>query len=117
MDVIIDEYPMFYKPEKYEIYDDDNEFQNQCCFSNSEFFYISENNEVKFDFFPRIEEVIKYPTDTIKKIKKSNSISPKFQSHCFFNAKLKNYEQININNKKNKKNLFILFLGKKIEKE
>lgn len=112
MDVIIEEYPMFYKPEKYEIFDDDNEFQNQCCFSNDEFFYISENNEVNFDFFPRIKEVIKYPTDTIKKIKKSNSISPKFQSHCFFNAKLKNYERININNKKKQKKP-IYFISRK----
>jgi len=117
MDATIDEYQMFYKPEKYETLYNDNEFQNQSCFSNDEFFCISEMSEVDFDFFPRIKEVIKYPTDTIKKIKKSNSIFPKFQSHCFFHPKLKNNQQIFINNKKKQKKLLILCLGKKIEKE
>ena len=94
MDNIIDENQMLYKPEKYEIFYDFHEFQNQCCFSDDEFFFINEKKEDDLGFFPRIKEIVKSPTDTIEKIKKSNSISPKFQSYCFFNPKIKNNEQI-----------------------
>ena len=117
MDNIIDENQMLYKPEKYEIFYDVYEFQNQCSFSDDELFFVDEKNEFYLDFFPRIKEVVKCTTDNIEKIKKSNSIYPKFQSYYFFSPKLKNNEQIIVNNKIKQKKTIYFIARKKIEKE
>ena len=68
-----------------------------------------EKNEDELDLFPDINEEPKNQSDIIKNIKVSKSKIFKFESHIFFNPKLKDIEQIM--KKKQKKN--IRFIARK----
>ena len=91
----------FYSLEKYEQFYDDYRFQDQYSSLDGQSFFIKEKNKYEFDLFPLIKECFSYSSDIIENKKNSNPKSLIFESHCFFNPKLKENEQIN--NKKSKK--------------
>ena len=91
----------FNSSEKYDQFYDDYRFQDQNDSLDDNFFCINEKNENESASFPLIKEYFHYSSDMIEDKKNSKPKSFIFESHCFFNPKLKETEQII--NKKNKK--------------
>lgn len=113
MDGINDDYTMKDFPlQRYENFYDELEFQDQCCSYDGEYCLINEKIEEEFGFYSDIKEDPKNPSDDVKNIKKPNPKSPKFESHCFFNPKLKDKEII----EKNRKQKKIIFLSRKTDR-
>ena len=108
------DYKMKYFPlQRYENFYDEPEFQVEWFSYDEEYFFVNKKIEDEFGFNSHIKEGSKCPTDNVKNIKKTNSKNPKFESHCFFNPKLKNKEEINEKNRRKQK---IIFLSRKTER-
>ena len=116
MDASMDDYSMKFLSPEYKFFRGEDESEDQCCSFEEEYFLIKEKNENEFGFFTPIKEAPKHSSDAIKTIKNINSKFPKFQSHCFFNPKLKDDEQITIKNKRLKKKN-IQFLSRKTNRK
>ena len=112
----MDDYSMKFLSLEYKFYRGEDESENQCCSFDEEYFLVKEKNENEFDFSTPIKMAPKHSSVAIKTIKNINSKFPKFQSHCFFNPKLKDDEQIIIKNKRTKKKN-IQFLSRKTNRK